>query len=347
MCQKNFQDFDKENCIFRCLKVMFWVQSTPELAAVLFFPLIFLLIFLYLVFEQISEISTYEIFGQLTNCTFKPSSNSSSTEKDAIFTYSFSYNNRLQTLIRSIRSTGCKAIIYIFTPHKTHIPISLIGSNVKQVLTSPLTTSIISSQEKSLWEWYYSFLISEGVSFNRIIHTSPTDSIFFGDPFSKISSTDELYVQIDENQELMDKSNIEIINSCHLNSNISIENNKVASPSFLGGGQKAFTKFVEKLITHNEWHTCWYNGAITGDFNYVLWQNINKFDFKTVLLNCSSGFVIADSCIDEKRMMNERGQFVSRRSDKPIVYASNIHQSHKFMHEISKQCPLNENVKFS
>ena len=319
-----------------------------ERAAVLSGSIIFTLVLLVLLSKQFLEISTFEVFGDLKYCNFKPTANISSTENDAVFISTTLFNHKMELLIRSLRSTGCKAKILIFTPEGVHIPLNIFSSGVTQIISSPVTARAQHAPEKARWEWYYLFLTENKMKFDRIIHVDATDSFFFGDPFAAIEPKDKLYI-IEDDKKIIDDSRITgMINRCHMRVSKTILESKLLSNSMIGGGFQPFYSFVKALVTHNEWSLCWSNGNDQGDINYVVWKNNNKnFDFDLVLLNCSSRFSLINSCIDRPNLWNIDKQPVGKESNGTLLFINRLHKAPELVDVIKTKCPRNENVRIA
>ena len=330
---------------------MISLLSRRERAAVLAFPVAIMLVYLFYISKQILEITTYEFFGNLQNCSFKSIANVSSTNRDAIFTFVTSYSHKLEIFIRSIRSTGCRATIYIFTPYNVEIPVNILSYGVKQIIASGETSRSQKSPEKAKWEWYYSFLTATGVSLDRVLHVDCTDSFFFGDPFSVISSNHSLYLQLDQEKAIhSDKYYFDSLAKYHLNVNTThLLASTPVNHGFLGGGQNTTTTFIQQLILHDEWPLCWSRGCEQGDFNYVFWKYRKKFAFPIVLLNCSNGFGMMGnpSCINRTKLWNKENQIISRETEKPFLFIANYARSQPIEDRINRICPPNDNVKFA
>ena len=320
-----------------------------ERAAVLGVPVSLMVVFLFLISKQILNITTFEMYSELKNCTVNNIENVSSTKKDAIFTSAFSYNHRLELLIRSIKSTGCRATIYIFTPNDVHIPLSILSKNVKQIKASPLTTRNQKSPEKVRWEWYLNFITSKGIALDRVIHTDSSNSFFFSDPFSVVSSNESLYFLIEQEKQIQsDKAYFNALTKCHYQiSNKTLYKHPINS-AFLGGSKVSFTYFVEMMITHNEWPLCWNRDGDRGDFNYVLWENEKIIPFSLKFLNCSSGFISANNklCIDKFNDFNEESKSDLKKQSS-IIYLTDYLQSPSISNDINNRCPPNENVRYA
>ncbi|OHT12637.1 hypothetical protein TRFO_17453 [Tritrichomonas foetus] len=275
-------------------------------------------------------------------CDFHPVIQPSSTPRDLIVTATMNYNIQLLWLVRSIRTTGCKAKIIIFTSGNVKLPDVFIQCGIEQVILSHLTARVEQSPFKIRWEWYYQYLSNHTNEYDRIMHVDAYDTFFFGDPFSYASKNDTLYFQQEGRIIKLCPYNRQWLLSCHhdLNKKKILDNIILCSGSLIGG-VKPFFEFVELLVTHKEWPQCWGPGFDQGDFNYVFYKHYFISHHKFKYTNCQSRFSTMHYCIrNESNLWNSKGQLQTLDGSDTLIF---IHQYNRFPdvnRYISKLCMI-------
>ena len=311
--------------------------SISDLYLVIVGPLFFTFVYIYLEWPIIVQNEQHELILHHRNCKFKPVANVSSTEKDAIFTATTIYNKKIEYLIKSFKTTGSRAVLYIFTTNDVSIPEFYLDNQTIQVKVGNQSTRIRKSPYKARWEWYYSFLVENENRFDRIMHTDAFDAVFFGDPFSLIDSKDKLYVQLEGKIIKECPYNKRWVKQCHNFVNKDFYHNTIACSGSLAGGYEPFKYFIEKLITHKEWPLCWGHGSDQGDFNYILWSHYYEFPFQIVEMGCESGFSTMNYCANTKKLFNKKNQLIAKFSHTALVYAhqyNRFNQSKEYIEEL-------------
>ena len=271
-------------------------------------------------------------------CDFEPSANVSSTPRDAIFTATTVFSEKIENLIKSFKTTRSNAILYIFTPANVIIPWKYLDANIVQVKESLESIRINSSPYKMRWEWYYTFICENEEKIDRIMHTDAFDAVFLGDPFSLVPSKDKLYVQLEDLPIKRCSYNKKWLKSCHPYVTKDFMRNTIACSGSLAGGVKPFKEFVEKMITHPEWPLCWGHGSDQGDFNYILWSNFYKFSFEIETMNCQSGFITINYCQNNVHFRNSGNKLLTFEEMNPLVYVHQYNRLEKTKEYIRKVC---------
>lgn len=283
----------------------------------IFFTLIFLTIFTLIIFstppkKETSSETINDDFNNCKLCDFTPVNLPNSTKRDAIFTMLTNFGPGSERLIRSLRTTGSQATIVIFTPNGVTLPRWVFDCGVLQIQSSPFTTRVKSSPYKMRWEWYYEYLKKNLYKYDRIFHTDAFDAFFFGDPFTFANDHSALYFQMEDKSLRSCPYNKKWILSCHFDMDRKrMLANTIACSGSLLGGAESFFKFNEILVTHNEWPLCWGKGFDQGDFNYILYNFLPETNITIYKMNCNSGFMTYNYCVDKNRMFNRNNQPVT------------------------------------
>ena len=317
---------------------MIYSLSPSDWYLVIVSPLFFTFAYIVILWPYIQQPQTYNITIHQKRCKFKPVSNISSTERDAIFTATTVFNPKIEYLIKTFRTTGSHAKLFIFTPSDVYIPEFILGNDVYQIKTTNPSTRALRSPYKIRWEWYYQFLLENEEKFDRIMHTDAFDAVFFGDPFSLIDSKEKLYVQLEDKMIKQCPYNKRWIKQCHDFVPKDFYRNTIACSGSLAGGSHPFKLFIEAMITHEQWPVCWGHGSDQGDFNYVLWSQYYQFPFEIVQMNCHSGFTTMNYCASKNMLFNRKGQLIAAPSFEPIVYAHQYNRFEKALKYVENIC---------
>lgn len=260
-----------------------------------------------------TSIATDNDFSKCKLCNFTPVIFPNSSGRDAVFTMLTKFGPGSERLIRSLRTTGSKAKIFIFTPEGVLLPEWVFECGVRQVFMGPMTSRTKKSPYKIRWEWYYEFLKENVNDFDRILHTDAFDVFFFGDPFAFAPDKSALYFQMEDRPIRDCPYNKQWVLACHFDMNrYALLYQTIACSGSLLGGAQSFLQFTEILVTHREWALCWGKGFDQGDFNYVLYHDLPYTNLTQYFMDCNSGFMTYNYCVNEKRMFNENSQPITR-----------------------------------
>ena len=286
------------------------------------------ILFLFLFLVNLKPKISYDANSQICKlCNFNPIGAANSTNRDAVFTMMTQFGSGSEMLIRSLRTTGCNATIIIFTPKGVELPNWVFNCGARQVMIEPLSKRAKSSPYKIRWEWYYMFLKKEVDNFDRIFHTDAFDAFFFGDPFQYAKDFDALYFQMEDRSLRSCPYNKMWVLSCHFDVNRhKLLGKTIACSGSLLGGAKPFLTFLEMLVTHNEWPLCWEKGFDQGDFNYILYTELENTNITIYKMGCNSGFMTYQYCVDPNRVFNSENIPITKNGTK-VVYA---HQYNRY-----------------
>ncbi|OHT03127.1 hypothetical protein TRFO_06775 [Tritrichomonas foetus] len=272
-----------------------------------------------LVFSGLLANKYFIISGHLKNktacqlCNFAPVSIPNSSSRDAIFTMLTDFGAGSERLVRSLRTTGSNAKVVIFTPNNVKLPKWVFSCNVMQVKSGPLTERAKMSPYKMRWEWYYEFLKKEVDNFDRILHVDAFDVFFFGDPFPFAKDRNGLYFQMEDKTLRECPYNKQWVLACHYDVNrYKLLGNIIACSGSLLGGAKPFLRFIEMMVTHNEWPLCWGKGFDQGDFNYILYTELQKTNISRYFMGCNSGFMTYNYCVNKNRMLDDKNRPITK-----------------------------------
>jgi hypothetical protein len=220
-----------------------------------------------------------------------------STSRDVILTGATKYGPGVLRLISSLRQTGCRARIFIFTFYDTEFPPILLECGVTLVFAKPSTRSI-RSPFKIRWEWYYSFLRNHTGQFDRVFHTDAFDAFFFEDPFNFAGGPNDIYFQV-EDRPIRDcpYNKLWVLGHHYDINRYKLISNIIACSGSLLAGVAPFLRFAELMVTHPEWPFGWGHGYDQGDFNYVLYSIFQLEEkWKIHEMGCNSGFLTMQYC---------------------------------------------------
>ena len=113
--------------------------------------------------------------------------------------------------------------------------------------------------------------------------------------------------------------------------------NIIACSGSLLGGAESFLKFNELLVTHNEWPLCWGKGFDQGDFNYILYQFLPETGIKSYKMNCNSGFMTYNYCVNKNKMFNEAKQPITPNGTL-ITYAHQYNRYKDVFNHVTSLC---------
>lgn len=333
----------------RLRDLMIWKRRRSKLGFI-FIGITFLSLLLVMLIvpnEDIHEDQVEDIIIPINNsskckpCGFNPVIRPNSTERDIILTQVTKYGPNVERLIRSIRSTGCKATIAVFTLNGLELPESLFDCDIIQVEASHWTTRVKRSPYKVRWEWYYKFLTENNESYDRVMHTDGFDAAFFGDPFALANGYNSLYFQMEDRPIDFCPYNKRWISTCHSISDVEgILNQTIACSGSLIGGVNQFLKFTELLVNHVEWPRCWGKGFDQGDFNYVLYALLNFTEVNAKFMDCNSGFMTYNYCAKRKKLFNSRHQLCTPNGKRPLIYAHQYNRYNASKDFIRKICEV-------
>lgn len=271
-------------------------------------------------------------------CDFVPFGTVNSTERDAIFTAIVGYSHTFDLLVRSLRTTGCKASVVVFTNPETLIPQYLQECNVKVVHVEPYGKRAAASPFKIRWEWYYIHLREHLHEYDRIFHTDAFDAFFFSDPFSVVTEPNTLYFQMEDKPIRSCAYNKKWLLSCHYDCNRwRLLNQTIACSGSLLGSASQFLSFVEAMVTHTEWPSCWGRGFDQGDFNYILYTEYLP-KHTPVLMNCNSGFLTIQYCSERGVSFDDEGYLLTPNREKRVTYVHQYNRQSELKSRLSSIC---------
>lgn len=261
-------------------------------------------------------------------CTFTPVLAPSSTPRDAIFTCVTKFGSGVDTLVRSLRTSGCLASVIIFASAHVVFPAEFISYGVTIVCDEPAGQRSARSPYKVRWEWYYSYLRSAPDRFDRIMHTDAFDAVCFGDPFALAVEPGKLYFQTEDIPIYRCPYNKNWLSKCHLDANKwRITRNTVTCSGSLMGDAQLFLRFMEQMVMHTEWVVCWGRGFDQGDFNYILYTSGVYRHNETVFMDCNSGFLTMQYCSKGGVRVDSNGVMLTPNGQRPVIF---VHQYNRY-----------------
>ena len=157
-----------------------------------------------LVHDMVDEIQKpFTIDAQCPHCDFKPINGTSSTERDLIIIQAGGVENKGIISIRTLRTTGCKARIFLcvhkgeFIKSKIKRQLELCGvkifyvKNIKGLKIGYHKNTIMATMRFLINE---EFLYKASKYVDRMLYFDTKDTVFQADPFNDITTPNSLYV---------------------------------------------------------------------------------------------------------------------------------------------------------
>jgi hypothetical protein len=293
-------------------------------------------------FEPVSIEDIQDLSFLCRSCGYGPLAPPTSSRRDAIIMMGTVWNTGIGRLVGSLRHSGCKAQIFIFGYEPFTLPEEVRACDVNVITFHPTERSI-RSPYKIRWEWYYDFIKARRDKFDRIFHTDAYDAVVFEDPFNYAPDRKGLYFQM-EDRTLRDcPYNKNWLLKCHYDMNrFQTLGRTIACSGSLLGGTAPFFNFIERMVTHPEWPSCWGHGFDQGDFNYILHTEfVNKTNWNLYMMNCNSGFLTMNYCYKDMPdvFFGENGEIMVPNQSRPASYVHQYNRYQRTADMIDMLCP--------
>lgn len=250
-----------------------------------------------------------------------------STERDLVLLFSTDRFERIELLVRSLRSVGCIAKIVVLVPFNSTLPTNLSNCGVDFVEIASISSRLERSPHKMRWEWYYQYLSEHRNEYNRILHTDAFDTFAQFDPFSKNIRNDTLYAVSEGTKIKNCIFNSKWLEACYDHSILEELGNKdiLCSGTVIGGAEQFF-KLVETMVKMIGWDDCWSKAHDQPVFNYVIYKN-HVLSTNIRILGCQSDFVTMEKCYNGIKPIIYKNKLLSPL---PSGYPAFVHQYNRF-----------------
>ena len=274
-------------------------------------------------------------------CNFVPFGPVNSSRRDAVFAAVTEYGRGVEILVRSLRTTGCRASVVLFTTDESLVPLELKACDVKVVVVEPFGKRAASSPYKIRWEWYYVYLKEHVNEYDRVFHTDAFDAFFLSDPFEFAPDRGALYFQMEDKPLRWCPYNKKWLLSCHHDCNRwKLLSKTIACSGSLVGGAAEFLSFIEMMVTHNEWPSCWGKGFDQGDFNYILYTQYEP-NHNAIFMNCNSGFLTVNYCGEAGLVFDTEEYLLTPDRTKRVAYVHQYNRASDVATKLTSLCPSN------
>lgn len=268
-----------------------------------------------------------------------------STSNDLIITYIDKTTINVKTLIKSIRSTGIRATIYVVTAEKSlsnELKDFFKNCSVNTFVAEGIDPNILQYTKIARLHAYKKFFQQINRVFYRVLHADPDEVYFQGDPFTKGIRAEGLKFIV-EGYALTDANTSSSLQKC-IDSNTyeKISSNTVISSSVFGGNQDEFMQVIDLMIeTLNLSHdpSCYSSFPDQSIINYLMWTDqVDKLRIPIGFYPCSTQFVSFMNCIDTNNMMNEFSIITSKNGTEGII----LDQYHRAGVKLEEICEVKE-----
>lgn len=261
------------------------------------------------------------------NCHFPPVGPVSSTDRDIILACTTKVSEGTYAFVRSIRTTGCKAKIVIFTTPDYAISKELSNCGVDIVVAEPLGVRANTSLVQIRFEWYCVYMKDKLDMFDRVLHVDSRDTFFFGDPFSLAQDRRKLFFA-EQDTWLNGKTRTRTWMHRTYPNQLTrrLMNNMIINGGFILGASERFYKFVFTVATHVQCSARWDFGTDQAAINYILYK-VAKSQWNYELLRCDSLAPVTSACYRGGKMRIASTYIYSSIRPDPIYVA---HQYDRF-----------------
>lgn len=251
-----------------------------------------------------------------------------SSKSDVVFMFATHISSQAKLAIKSLRSTGTKARIILFT----QVNFAPGGADIDF-----LNQHMVELQDKA-WAPYNMPFYASVVRFNcefewlnnhisevrRILHADAFDVFYQRDPFENSVPEDKIVFVLEPVSIRKEKTIFSSMCDC-LGSEkaIEMELNYTVSSSLIAGSSLHYFRFL-LLITHiPEWGKCYGKDFDKVAINYLVWSDIlKKNDVNYSYTGCESGLMLAGWCLAASSVIiNEYGELLSPSGRPPSCVA--------------------------
>ena len=280
-------------------------------------------------------------------CTFHPKNNlSNSSPKDLIVTMALKKLYNLSPWIRSLKTTGCKASIIVFSDSQTIQTLNKDTLSLMKNCNISLYDVGLVSHLNQNQIYFYRFIILKNylknniLNYNRVFLADLYDTIFQGDPFNIHFCDDTMYF-IDEGFNIGDdNTNMEWIKRIP-SANIELFLSKpVLCGGMTWGGTLPFLAFIdgmESLINMTNFHV---PTVDQGLLNYLVHSNlINRYLKKYQIMPPNNGITTLGVCFKKYSYQNSLGDIYHIASGNYLTVIHQFDRSKEMTLNILRSCP--------
>jgi hypothetical protein len=261
-----------------------------------------------------------------------------------VITATTSRIDRLELLVRSLRSVGCLARIIVLVPRGLILSSNLSLCGVEAVEIGSISSRALRSPHKIRWEWYFRFFANRIDEFDRVFHTDAFDAFFQADPFTVSISSNVLYLLSESRYIGLCPVNSQWVLKCVGQTGLElVKGNSVLCSGSVLGSAVLFQRLAAAMVNHSGWDDCWQKAHDQGVFNYLVYADLSsKIPIK--ILGCESGYLTMGYCSSfQIRFFDSKKRVVTPLLRKPSIY---IHQYNRYSEvdrEFQRKCGLQIN----
>ena len=246
-------------------------------------------------------------------------SNKNSNEKDTVFMYAANFSYELRMAIKSLRGTGTKARIVVFTDlsfSANFLEKEFLSCHKVEIVKSTEVPTGLHNNATDYWfKAEYKWLTTHLSETRRILHINPLNAFFQRDPFTKPIPSEKLSFFLDQ-MPIWKRSNEKQVISTLFDSfrTLELENNFSVSTDIIYGSSTHYYHMLIILVHMSEWKK--YYGSVANIsqalLDTLLWSGSFKEQEIDVSYNgCYSKFLILPYCVgfNENLILNDKGEF--------------------------------------
>ncbi|EAY07380.1 hypothetical protein TVAG_204870 [Trichomonas vaginalis G3] len=286
-------------------------------------------------------------FGNCPTCNMnKFNKNGTSTQRDFIITSMMNCSNNVQTFMRSLRSTGCSAIVIIFCDNLAIKKLSgyqqVLLTNCGAVLINIgyMDKKYVKNPFENRHPLFYTFLYHYKHLMDRVIIMDLLDSVFQEDPFSSaftsttMAATTEMlkFSQCEINTDWVSKADPNYAKDFY-------ENRTPLCFGMVYGGINCILKFYDIMFRRPEWSKFQVKTIDQGYLSYYFYKGV--FSSQGLIL---SGTKVGDKIISTRggkvsKDNGPAGEFLMEGSDVVPAVIHHYNRHCKIWQEIQTLCP--------
>ncbi|OHT03867.1 hypothetical protein TRFO_01596 [Tritrichomonas foetus] len=245
-------------------------------------------------------------------CKFTPLNNHiTSTKRDVVLAAALSKLKRVETFLRTLRTTGSRCRVILFLDNvKTiehHFLRFFSSCQIEPVFVPKASYNdhILKEFSKmSRYYYYQQWLRIHIEEVDRVLHTDTFDVIFQSDPFIDntnflpLNQTNLLYFTFEPVSIGESRWTAEWIAKCYGPNIVHKYKKKPVSCSGVTlGHAKAFLKYLDIMIGKKHWKTCFGDSLDQAHHNYILYHgDLNSAGLVVKSLDCNSQFLTMHFC---------------------------------------------------
>lgn len=279
-------------------------------------------------------------------CDINSSTKGGSTRRDVVLFFATAYGEGLELAIRSLRSTGAKCRIILFTS-KNFRPIPQFAKMV-EALNIEIIPNCENTKKRDYvphmirFEFELEWLEKHSNEIDRVLHSDSFDVYFQGDPFANNIASDSLTFVVEPHCIRSCGWNLAWVRECY-GGNIMGEMRRhfIVCSGSIAGGASDYIKLLKLMISQKEWEKCWQPSKDQPILNYLIWKGfVDKAGIKYSFTGCDGGYFTVQWCVLDKNIrFNEHNQIISLANSVPPF----IHQYNRIDYltdKLYRQCRL-------